>query len=68
MGITTLHAVEGQVPANDIWRLIAQKPAASGRSAPGMPMMSPGMSGNEPKGYDVLLFGPDAEASVYSKY
>ena len=62
------YAIEGHVPADDIWRLIAEKPDASGLTAPGMPTMSPGMQSIEPKGYDVLLFGPDADASVYSSY
>ncbi len=62
------YAIEGHVPADDIWRLIAHKPDASGLTAPGMPMMSPGMHSIEPKGYDVLLFGPDAKTSVYSHY
>lgn len=62
------YVIEGHVPADDIWRLIAEKPEASGLTAPGMPMMSPGMQSIEPKGYDVLLFGPDAEVSVFSRY
>ena len=62
------YVIEGHVPADDIWRLIADKPNASGITAPGMPMMSPGMNSIEPKGYDVLLFGKDVETSVYSRY
>jgi hypothetical protein len=61
-------AIEGHVPADDIWRLLAEKPDASGLAAPGMPTMSPGMSSVQPKGYDVLLFGPDSRPSVYSRY
>ena len=62
------YAIEGHVPADDIWRLLAEKPDASGLAAPGMPTMSPGMNGVEPKGYDVLIFGPDSRPSVYSRY
>ena len=62
------YVIEGHVPADDIWRLIADKPNASGITAPGMPMMSPGMNSIEPQGYDVLLFGKDVETSVYSRY
>ena len=62
------YVIEGHVPADDIWRLIAEKPEATGLTAPGMPMMSPGMQSIEPKDYDVLLFGPDAKAAVYSRY
>jgi hypothetical protein len=62
------YAIEGHVPADDIWRLIAEKPEATGLTAPGMPAMSPGMQSIEPKGYDVLLFGPDGKTSIYSRY
>lgn len=62
------YAIEGHVPADDIWRLIAEKPKATGLTAPGMPRMSPGMHSIEPKGYDVLLFGSDAGVSVFSRY
>lgn len=62
------YAIEGHVPADDIWRLIAEKPKATGLTAPGMPMMSPGMRSIEPKDYDVLLFGSDAGVSVFSRY
>jgi hypothetical protein len=62
------YAIEGHVPVNDIWRLLAEKPAAVGLTAPGMPVMSPGMRSIEPRGYDVLLFDKDAQVSVYSRY
>jgi hypothetical protein len=62
------YAIEGHVPADDIWRLLAERPDASGLAAPGMPAMSPGMNSDQPKGYDVLLFGPDSRSSVYSRY
>lgn len=62
------YAIEGHVPANDIWRLLSEKPAALGLSAPGMPLMSPGMNSIEPRDYDVLLFDKGAQVSVYSRY
>ena len=37
------YFVEGHVPAEDVKRLLAQKPAAKGLVLPGMPMGSPGM-------------------------
>ena len=67
-GIVDGYVVEGHVPADDIWRLLAEKPNASGLTAPGMPLLSPGMNSIEPKGYDVLLFGNDGETSVFSRY
>jgi len=62
------YVVEGHVPVDDIWRLITEKPDAAGITAPGMPMMSPGMNSIEPQGYDVLLFGKGTKTSVYSRY
>lgn len=37
------YFVEGHVPADDVKRLLAQKPAAKGLVLPGMPAGSPGM-------------------------
>jgi hypothetical protein len=37
------YFIEGHVPAGDVKRLLAEKPAAKGLVAPGMPMGSPGM-------------------------
>jgi hypothetical protein len=62
------YVVEGHVPANDIWRLLSERPEIVGISAPGMPPMSPGMNDVEPKGYDVLSFDAQGATGVYSHY
>ena len=62
------YAIEGHVPANDIWRLLKEKPVAAGLTAPGMPSMSPGMNSIEPSGYDVLLYDKSGHTQVYSRY
>lgn len=63
------YVVEGHVPANDIERLLKQRPSGiAGLSAPGMPMMSPGMGSRTPKDYAVLSFKDSGEAEVYSQY
>jgi hypothetical protein len=62
------YVVEGHVPANDIRRLINEKPDIVGITAPGMPPMSPGMSSNTPKDYDVLSFDKDGNIELFSKY
>ncbi len=67
-GVVDGYAIEGHVPAGDIWRLLKERPAAAGLSAPGMPKMSPGMHSIEPKGYDVLLFDDTGKATVFSRY
>ncbi len=62
------YVVEGHVPANDIWRLLAERPDVVGLTAPGMPQMSPGMFSIEPKDYDVLSFDAQGSTRVYSRY
>lgn len=62
------YIIEGHVPVSDIKRLLSEKPKAVGLTAPGMPMMSPGMNSIEPKDYDVLLFQKDGTQQVYSSY
>ena len=66
------YVVEGHVPARDIRRLLAEKPAAIGIAVPGMPVGSPGMDGPEYKGrkdpYDVVLVLKDGSARVWARY
>ena len=62
------YVVEGHVPASDVRRLLREKPAILGLSAPGMPAGSPGMDipGSPP--YDVLRVAKDGTASVYATH
>ncbi len=62
------YVVEGHVPADDIWRLLTERPDVLGITAPGMPMMSPGMNSIEPQGFDVLSFDSEGATRVYSRY
>ncbi|MDX1605366.1 MAG: DUF411 domain-containing protein [Candidatus Competibacterales bacterium] len=62
------YAIEGHVPADDIWRLLAERPAVQGLSAPGMPQLSPGMNSIEPRDYDVLSFDDNGNIDLYSRY
>lgn len=52
------YVVEGHVPAGDIRRLLAERPAVAGIAVPGMPVGSPGMEvpGTPAERYDVLSF------------
>ncbi|MGH8030292.1 MAG: DUF411 domain-containing protein [Arenimonas sp.] len=62
------YFVEGHVPADDIRRLLKEKPAARGLTAPGMPMGSPGMEmpgGGTPK-YVVELVRKDGSTEVFA--
>ena len=62
------YVVEGHVPVSDIERLLAERPDVVGISAPGMPMMSPGMGSTEPKDYDVVSFTKDGDVAVFSSH
>lgn len=62
------YVIEGHVPVSDIRRLLSEKPALAGLTAPGMPMLSPGMNSIEPKDYDVLGFRKDGSSTVFSSY
>ena len=62
------YVVEGHVPVSDIERLLAERPDVIGISAPGMPMNSPGMGSDEPKGYDVVSFDAKGNEAVFSSH
>jgi hypothetical protein len=61
------YVVEGHVPASDIRRLLAERPAVAGLAVPGMPVGSPGMEGPKPVAYEVLSFGAQG-VRVFSKH
>jgi hypothetical protein len=61
------YVIEGHVPAGAVKRLLAEKPAATGLSVPGMPVGSPGMEGGASETYDVVLFGKQGR-SVFARY
>ena len=63
--------VEGHVPAADVKRLLAQKPAVRGLAVPGMPIGSPGMEQGDPKDYDryeVMAFTAQGRTSVFARH
>ena len=64
------YIVEGHVPADDVIKMLKDKPEIVGLTAPGMPQKSPGMQpeGLEPKGYDVLSFDKEGKTEVYTSY
>lgn len=63
------YFVEGHVPADDVRRLLAERPQARGLSVPGMPAGSPGMEvGDLRDPYDTLLIGADGRASVFASH
>ena len=65
------YIIEGHVPADDVKRLLTEKPAdAKGLAVSGMPAGSPGMEmddgSSEP--YEVLLLKKDGTTQVFAKH
>ncbi|HUG97784.1 MAG TPA: DUF411 domain-containing protein [Gammaproteobacteria bacterium] len=64
------YFVEGHVPAREVQRLLAERPAARGLAVTGMPAGSPGMEAPDGRvdAYEVLLVAGDGATSVYARY
>jgi len=62
------YTVEGHVPAEDVFRLLEERPDAIGLFVPGMPSGSPGMENGEHDPYDVLMLMGDGEVEVFSSH
>ena len=63
------YTVEGHVPAEDIQRMLKEKPAIAGIAVPGMPMGAPGMDqGGRKQPFDTVAFTKDGKVSVYAKH
>lgn len=67
------YVIEGHVPAQELRRLLREKPNARGLAVPGMVMGSPGMEMEGPMAgsrdaYDVLLVLADGSSRVYQSY
>lgn len=63
------YVIEGHVPAEQIARLLEERPeGVRGIAVPGMPIGSPGMEmGSRKEPYQVIAFG-DAGLSVFAEY
>jgi hypothetical protein len=63
------YFIEGHVPAEDVKRLLAERPAAKGLVVPGMVPGSPGMEqGGVSHPYSVLLVAEDGTVSEYARH
>ena len=66
------YVVEGHVHADDVRRLLREKPEALGLAVPGMPVGSPGMDGAVYGGrrdrYDTLLVLRDGTSRVFRSH
>lgn len=70
---TALHGgyvIEGHVPAEDIRRLIQERPAVAGIAVPGMPVGSPGMEvpGQPADRYNVVAFEKGGARSTFASH
>jgi hypothetical protein len=64
------YFIEGHVPAEDVKRLLAQKPNAKGLVLPGMPAGSPGMElpDGRTEPYTVELVHPDGSTEAFATH
>lgn len=62
------YFIEGHVPASDIKRFLAERPAAKGIDVPGMPTSAPGMNDTSTAPYDVLLVKKDGSTLTYARH
>jgi len=63
------YIIEGHVPANDIRRLLADKPSVAGLSVPQMPVGTPGMELGERKDpFIVFQFDKKGQYSMFNQY
>ncbi|WP_425046810.1 DUF411 domain-containing protein [Primorskyibacter sp. S87] len=68
-GLIEGYVIEGHVPADDIRRLLSERPNAVGLAVPGMPLGSPGMDQSRwREAYDVFLINNDGSTEVFSSY
>ncbi len=62
------YIVEGHVPAEDVRRMLAERPAIKGLTVPGMPMSAPGMDSPEREPYTVLSFNDNGSTGHFASH
>lgn len=64
------YVVEGHVPAEEIERLLTERPEVIGIAVAGMPIGSPGMEveGAEDQPYDVVTFDNQGNTETFASY
>lgn len=63
------YIIEGHVPADEIHRLLTEKPDVVGLAVPGMPIGSPGMEmGTTVDPFQVIAFDKDGNVDVFASY
>jgi len=68
-GVVDGYAIMGHVPAEDIQRLLTEKPQATGLAVPGMPIGSPGMEqGLTHQSYNTVLFAKTGTQGIWAAH
>ena len=68
-GVVDGYVIEGHVPAGDICKLLADRPAARGLAVPGMPIGSPGMEQGERRdAYETVLFTAEGSTQTFAEH
>jgi hypothetical protein len=62
------YVIEGHVPAEDVKRLLEERPEIAGLAVPAMPIGSPGMEGPNPEPYEVIAFTEEGSAYTYASH
>ncbi|WP_292439057.1 DUF411 domain-containing protein [Methylophaga sp.] len=63
------YLIEGHVPAQDIKRLLVEKPPVTGLSVPQMPVGTPGMEmGAKKDDFTVVTFDKDNQFRIFNRY
>jgi len=62
------YVIEGHVPAEDVERLLTERPDIRGLAVPGMPMGAPGMQGPRSDHYDVYAIDKTGRATLFSRH
>ena len=64
------YVIEGHVPAVDVQRLLAERPALRGLAAVGMPRGAPGMEvwGAKPQPYSVTAFDKNGKTWIFATH
>ena len=62
------YALEGHIPAEDVARLLREKPNAAGLAVAGMPAGSPGMESTVKQPFETILFAKDGKRRVFARH
>jgi hypothetical protein len=62
------YIIEGHVPAEDVRRLLKEKPKIAGLAIPGMPQSAPGMDMKPHQPYEVVAFQSSGTTQSFAKH